>query len=119
MALVGSQQRLDRFDLFWPLQNTGARIVPIYREGAVSVQSSAGSPVGRYLPLVHDMLSRRWLQIAPLITWVVPPEFAPRAMDLLHRRPDLANGMAIAWDEGQARDVEAFEAAWSQAGVAG
>jgi threonine dehydrogenase-like Zn-dependent dehydrogenase len=113
VALVGSQQRLDRFDLFWPLQNSGARIVPIFREGPASVQSAAGSPVARFLPLVHEMLVRGWLRIEPLISWVVPPEAATRAMDLLHRRPDLAIGMAVAWDESQVRGLDAFERAWA------
>jgi threonine dehydrogenase-like Zn-dependent dehydrogenase len=104
VALVGSQQRLDRFDLFWPLQNSGARIVPLYREGAASVQSPAGNPAQRWLPLIHDFLLRGWLRIEPLITWVVSPELAPAAFELLRRRPELAVGMAIAWDPTVARD---------------
>jgi threonine dehydrogenase-like Zn-dependent dehydrogenase len=112
VSLVGSQQRLDRFDLFWPLQNSGAQIVPLFREGPASVQSAAGSPTQRYMPLVHEMLLRGWLRIEPLISWVVSPEVAPRAMDLLHRRPDLAVGMAIAWDPTLVRDDEAVERAW-------
>jgi threonine dehydrogenase-like Zn-dependent dehydrogenase len=111
VALVGSQQRLDRFDLFWPLQTSGARIVPLYREGSVSVQSPAGNPAQRWLPLVHEMLGRGWLRIDPLVTWVVSPEVAPLAMDLLHRRPDLAVGMAIAWDPSLARDDPAVVSA--------
>ncbi len=114
VALVGSQRRLDRFDLFWPLQNSGARIVPLYREGTASVQSAAGSPTQRFVPLVHEMLLRGWLRIAPLITWVVSPEVAPRAMDLLHRRPDLAVGMAIAWDPALVRDDAAVDYAWAE-----
>ncbi len=113
VALVGSQQRLDRFDLFWPLQHSGAQIVPLYREGPSSVQSAAGSPAQRWLPAVHQLLLRGWLQIAPLITWVVSPEVAPRAMELLHRRPDLAVGMAIAWDPALVRDDAAVERAWA------
>ena len=114
VALVGSQQRLDRFDLFWPLQNSGARIVPLYRDGSASVQSAVGSPTQRFVPLVHEMLLRGWLRIAPLITWVVSPEVAPRAMDLLHRRPDLAVGMAVAWDPALVRDDAAVELAWRE-----
>jgi len=114
VALVGSQQRLNGFDLFWPLQNSGARIVPLHREGSASVQSAAGSPTQRYVPLVHEMLLRGWLQIRPLITWIVSPETAPRAMDLLHRRPDLAVGMAIAWEPALARDDAAVEQAWAE-----
>jgi threonine dehydrogenase-like Zn-dependent dehydrogenase len=119
VALVGSQQRLTNFDLFWPLQNSGAQIVPIHREGPSSVQSAAGSPIARYLPLVHEMLLRGWLQIPPLISWVVSPEVAPRAMDLLHRRPDLAVGMAIAWQPGLARDDAVIERAWAEDGSSG
>jgi len=104
VALVGSQQRLSSFDLFWPLQNSGARIVPLYREGTASVQSAAGNPAQRWLPLIHDFLGRGWLRIEPLITWVVSPEVAPTAFELLHRRPELAVGMAIAWDPALARD---------------
>lgn len=116
VALVGSQQRLQSFDLFWPLQHTGATIVPLWRPGTASVQSAPGadSPIQRQLPLVHEMQLRGDLRIGPLVTWVVPPEAAPRAMDLLHRRPDLGVGLAIAWDPAHARNVETFERAWAE-----
>jgi threonine dehydrogenase-like Zn-dependent dehydrogenase len=107
VALVGSQQRLDRFDLFWPLQHSGATIVPLHRDGTASVQSAAGSPMQRWLPVVHELLLRGRLRIEPLITWIVSPEVAPVAMDLLHRRPDLAVGMAIGWDPALVRDDDA------------
>ena len=115
VALVGSQQRLTNFDLFWPLQHSGATVVPLWRAGTTSVQSAAGadSPIQRQLPLVHELLLRGELDIAPLISWVVSPEQAPRAMDLIHRRPDLGVGLAIAWDDAQARNAEAFEQAWA------
>jgi threonine dehydrogenase-like Zn-dependent dehydrogenase len=114
VALVGSQQRLSNFDLFWPLQHSGATVVPLFRPGPASVQAAAGaeSPIQRQLPLVHELLLRGGLEIGPLITWVVSPEQAPRAMDLLHRRPDLGVGLAVDWDGGQARNADAFEAAW-------
>ena len=35
-------------------------------------------------------------------------------MDLLHRRPDLAVGMAIAWDPAEVRNLDAFERAWRE-----
>ena len=116
VALVGSQQRLNAFDLFWPLQHSGAQIVPLWRAGPGSVQHATGadSPIQRQLPLVHELLLRREIDIAPLITWVVPPEAAPRAMDLIHRRPDLGIGLAIAWDATEARNVETFEATWAE-----
>lgn len=120
VALVGSQQRLNGFDLFWPLQHSGAQIVPLWRAGTGSVQRATGadSPIQRQLPLVHELLLRRELDIAPLITWVVPPEAAPRAMDLMHRRPDLGVGLAIAWKAGLAQNVEAFEDAAAAAATA-
>jgi hypothetical protein len=34
-------------------------------------------------------------------------------MDLIHRRPDVGVGFAIAWDDAQARNGDAFEAAWA------
>ena len=112
VALVGSQQRLTNFDLFWPLQHSGATVVPLWRAGTASVQSAAGadSPIQRQLPLVHELLLRGELDIAPLISWVVSPEQAPRAMDLIHRRPDLGVGLAIAWDDAQARNEDASSA---------
>jgi threonine dehydrogenase-like Zn-dependent dehydrogenase len=115
VALVGSQQRLTNFDLFWPLQHSGATVVPLWRSGIASVQSAGGadSPIQRQLPLVHELLLRGELDIAPLITWVVTPEQAPRAMDLIHRRPDLGVGLAIAWDDAHARNADAFEQAWA------
>ncbi|HVA87615.1 MAG TPA: zinc-binding alcohol dehydrogenase [Candidatus Saccharimonadales bacterium] len=117
VGLVGSQQRLDRFDLFWPLQHSGARIVPLHREGTASPQAGGiGNPTQLWVPVAQELLMRGWLRVEPLISWVVPPELAPRAMDLLHRRPDLAVGMAVAWDGSQVRNVEAFERAWSDGG---
>ena len=91
--------------------------MPLYREGAASVQSAAGSPTQRFVPMVHEMLLRGWLRIEPLITWIVSPEVAPRAMDLLHRRPDLAVGMAIAWEPTLARDDAVVERAWAEHGL--
>ncbi len=118
VALVGSQQRLDRFDLFWPLQLSGARIVPIHREGIGSPQGGgASSPTQRYVPLVLEMLVRGRLAVTPLISWAVPPEVAPRAMDLLHRRPDLGVGLAVAWDPAEVRGLDDFERAERQAGT--
>jgi len=119
VALVGSQQRLDRFDLFWPLQHSGARIVPLYREGTASPQAGgAGNPTQRWVPVAQELIMRGWVRIEPLITWVVPPDAAPRAMDLLRRRPDLGVGMAIAWEPSQVRNLDSFERAWSDAGGA-
>ena len=34
-------------------------------------------------------------------------------MDLIHRRPDLGVGLAIAWDDAQVRNEDAFEQAWA------
>ena len=40
-------------------------------------------------------------------------------MDLIHRRPDLGVGLAIAWDAAEARNVDAFERAWAEDASAG
>lgn len=98
IAMVGSQRPLHDFDLFWPLQHSGATIVPIHRLGATSPQGGgADSPARRYLPDVIDMLIRGRLDLAKLITRVVAPEEAPAAFERLHRHPDEIIGMAIDW----------------------
>jgi hypothetical protein len=95
---VGSQKLLHDFDLFWPLQHSGARIVPLHRLGAVSPQAGgADHPVRRYLPDVWDLILRGRLDIASLATWVVPPEEAPATFERLHRHPEDGAGMAIDW----------------------
>jgi threonine dehydrogenase-like Zn-dependent dehydrogenase len=98
IALVGSQKPLKDFDLFWPLQHSGARIVPLFRSGSGSVQSaSADHPMRRYLPDVFDLVRRGRLDLRSLATWVVPPTEAPAAFERLHRHPEEAVGMAIDW----------------------
>jgi threonine dehydrogenase-like Zn-dependent dehydrogenase len=98
VALVGSQKPLHDFDLFWPLQHTGARIVPLYRAGSGSIQAaSADHPARRYLPDVFDLVRAGRLDLRSLATWVVPPDEAPAAFERLHQRPDEAVGMAIDW----------------------
>jgi len=98
VALVGSQKPLTGFDLFWPLQHSGARIVPLHRQGTGSVQTaSADHPMRRSLPDVWELVRRGRLDLRSLATWVVPPDEAPAAFERLHRQPDEAVGMAIDW----------------------
>jgi threonine dehydrogenase-like Zn-dependent dehydrogenase len=98
IAMVGSQRPLKDFDLFWPLQHSGATIVPIHRPGAGSPQGGGpDSPARRYLPDIIDMILRDHLDIAPLITRVVSIDDAPAAFARLHRHPEEIVGMAIDW----------------------
>jgi threonine dehydrogenase-like Zn-dependent dehydrogenase len=98
IALVGSQKPLHDFDLFWPLQHSGARVVPLYRAGPASIQSGgAEHPMRRYLPDVFDLVRRGRLDLRRLATWVVPPADAPATLERLHRHPEEAVGMAIDW----------------------
>lgn len=92
VATVGSLPLLERFDLFWPIQRKGARIVPLYRRDAEDFIST------KYTADVLDMIAAGRLDVGGLVTWVVPWEEGPRAMDLLRARPDLGVGLAFAWD---------------------
>lgn len=93
VAIVGSLPLLERFDLFWPIQRKGARIVPLYRRDADDLSSMT------YAADVLDMIASGRLDVRGLVTWVSPWDDGPRAMDLLHERPDLGVGLAFAWDE--------------------
>lgn len=98
IALVGSQKRLTDFDLFWPLQHSGARIVPLFRPGTGSVQStSADHPMRRYLPDILELVARGRLDLRSLLTEVVTPEAGPDAFQRLHHHPDAVIGLAIDW----------------------
>lgn len=112
VALVGVPPPLQGMDLFWPMQVKGIKLVPLHREGAASPQGGgAGSPRQTYLPEVIDMISRDRLDIEGLTSWVVPPERAREAMDLLHHHPERALGTAFAWDPAEVRALDGFEAA--------
>lgn len=109
IALVGVPPPLDGIDLFWPMQHKGVKLVPIHRETASTPQGGgAGSPRQTYLPDVIDMIHRGRLDIAGMTSWVVPVESAPAAFELLHRRPDLTLGTAIAWDGSEISGLEDF-----------
>jgi threonine dehydrogenase-like Zn-dependent dehydrogenase len=112
IALVGVPPPLEAMNLFWPMQVKGLRLVPLHREGAASPQGGGpGSPRQTYLPEVLDMISTGRLDIEGLTSWVVPPERAREAMDLLQHHPERALGTAIAWDPNEVRAVDGFEAA--------
>ena len=102
VALVGSQKPLRDFDLFWPLQHSGARVVPLFRAGPASIQAGGVEhPMRRYLPDVFDLVRRGRLDLRRLATWVVSPAEAPAAFERLHREPEAGVGMAIDWGAGR------------------
>ncbi len=111
VALVGHPPPLQGFDLFWPMQIKGIKLVPLHRETAASPQGGgAGSPRATYLPDVIEMISRGILDIAGMTTWVVPVERGPAAMDLLHYHPEDVLGIGFAWDPDQVRDLDRYDA---------
>jgi threonine dehydrogenase-like Zn-dependent dehydrogenase len=112
IALVGVPPPLQSMNLFWPMQVKGLKLVPLHREGAASPQGGGpGSPRQTYLPDVLDMITNERLDIEGLTSWVVPPERAAEAMALLHHHPARTVGAAIAWDPGEVRALDRFEAA--------
>lgn len=111
VALVGVPPPLHDIDLFWPMQHKGIKLVPLHREGTSSPQGGgAGSPRATYLPDVLDMISRKLLDVEGMTSWVVPVERGPEAFDLLHRDPERVLGIGFAWEDGQARETDRFEA---------
>lgn len=114
VAMVGVPPPLTGMNLFWPMQIKGVKLVPLHRETAASPQGGgAGSPRATYLPDVLDMIIRGRLEIEELTSWVVPPERAAEAMELMHRHPERTLGAGIAWDPGELRAVDDFDAALS------
>ena len=110
---VGTLPKLSAFDLFWPLQWSGARVVPIHRPPG---PESAGAGLGRslrqaYLPDVFGMIGRGRLDVRSLCDWVPPMEQAPRAMAFLHEHPERSVGLAFAWHPGEVTGLDRFEAA--------
>jgi len=99
VILVGPLPPLDGFDLFGPLQIKGTHIVVIHRPSADSLQcGSASSPRALHLPSVIEEIVDGRLRVDDLCSWVVDPEDAQVALDLLRAHPTLGVGMAIAWN---------------------
>jgi alcohol dehydrogenase len=115
VANVGTLPQLVDMDLFWPMQLSGARVVPIHRPGRSERQTDDGS-LGtilrdRYLPDVIGMIQRGRLDIAGICTWCLPVAHAADALPLLRTRPDLCIGLAFAWDDADVKGVDDFTAA--------
>ena len=110
---VGTLPKLSAFDLFWPMQWSGARVVPIHRPpGAESGEAGLGRSLRRaHLPDVFDMIGRGRLDVRRLCDWVPPVEQAPRAMAFLHKHPERSVGLAFAWHPGEVTGLDRFEAA--------
>jgi threonine dehydrogenase-like Zn-dependent dehydrogenase len=116
VANVGTLPKLDGFDLFWPMQWSGARVVPIHRPPAATGAPEPGPGLGQslrrtYLPAVLDMIGRGRLDLRRLCSWVPPAEDAPRAMALHREHPDRCLGLAFAWHPGEVARQDWFEAA--------
>jgi threonine dehydrogenase-like Zn-dependent dehydrogenase len=110
---VGTLPKLSAFDLFWPMQWSGARVVPIHRPPGAG---SAGAGLGRslrqaHLPDVFDMIGRGRLDVRRLCDWVLPVEEAPRAMAFLREHPERSLGLAFAWHPGEVACRDRFESA--------
>ena len=113
---VGTLPKLEGFDLFWPMQWSGARVVPIHRPpGAQDPGPGLGQSLRRtYLPAVFDMIGRGRLDLGRLCSWVLPAQDAPRAMALHRDHPDKCLGLAFAWHPGEVARQDGFEAAVSE-----
>ncbi|HTV99855.1 MAG TPA: zinc-binding dehydrogenase [Streptosporangiaceae bacterium] len=111
---VGTLPKLDGFDLFWPMQWSGARVVPIHRPpGAPQAPGPGlGQSLRRaYLPAVLDMIARGRLDLRRLCSWVLPAQDAPRAMAFCREHPDRSLGFAFAWDPREVAGQSRFETA--------
>jgi threonine dehydrogenase-like Zn-dependent dehydrogenase len=112
VANVGTLPRLHDMDLFWPLQISGAKLVPIHRPGSGSPQGGgAGSPRQVYLPEVFDLLRRGRLDLRSVCSWVLPVELAPRALPFLRDHPEHTLGLAFAWEDDEVVAADRFETA--------
>ena len=113
---VGSLPKLEGVDLFWPMQISGARLLPIHRPGTGSPQGGGpSSPRHAYLPEVFELIQRGRLDVAGLCRWVLPIEAAPRVFPALRDHPELGPGIAFRWDgaDTERDDGVAFEEALS------
>lgn len=116
---VGTLPELRELDLFWPMQLSGARVLPIHRPGRTSAQDDDGS-LGtslrdRYLPDVIEMIQRGRLDIAGMCTWCLPVEHAADAFPLLRNCQDACLGLAFAWDDSEVKGLEHFTRAFDAA----
>lgn len=107
---VGTLPALSTFDLFWPMQLSGAAMLPIHRPvGTGAGDGALGTALrARYLPDVIDMVRRGRLDVGALCTWCLPVEQAPAAFAVLRDRPDRCLGLAFAWDDAQVRGLAEF-----------
>jgi len=116
VANVGTLPALTGFDLFWPMQLSGAKLVPIHRPGADDGTDGAlGAGLRqKYLPEVLELIARGRLDIARLCTWTLPLESAPQALPFLRAHPERGLGLAFAWTDADVLGIEDFEAAVGQ-----
>lgn len=112
VANVGTLPALSNFDLFWPMQLSGATLAPIFRPPAQrgDGDSALGATLrARYLPDVIEMLRSGRLDIGALCTWCLPIERAPDAFGVLRNHPERCLGLAFAWDGAPLRGLTDFD----------
>lgn len=113
---VGTLPRLSDFDLFWPMQLSGARVLPIARPAEVAAGADLGAALRReHLPQVFDEIAQGMLDVRGLCTWVLPIESAPDAMRFLRQHPDRAISLAFAWSDDQVAGAAEFAAVSAEA----
>lgn len=116
---VGTLPQMADLDLFWPMQLSGAHVLPIHRPTPAAAQDDDGSLGAslraRFLPEVIELIRRGRLDIAGMCTWCLPIHHAGDAFSLLRTRQDFCLGLAFAWDNSEVKGVEDFRRALAAA----
>lgn len=94
---IGTLPKVRGLDLFWPLQESGASLLPIYRPGATDPQATGTVGLRQYLPTVFDAVATGRLDIRGLCTSRFPANQAPRVFPLLRDEPETFLGAAFDW----------------------
>ncbi len=94
---IGTLPRLRGFDLFWPLQESGASLLPIHRPGTSDPQAGGVDGPRRLLPEVFDAVLKGRMDIRGLCTHVFDAVQAPDVFPALRDQPERFLGVAFDW----------------------
>jgi len=94
---IGTLPRLRGLDLFWPLQESGASLLPIHRPGATNPQEGGAASPRRLLPEVFDAVLTGRMDIRGLCTNVFAATQAPEVYPQLRDEPERFLGVAFDW----------------------